>query len=108
LFAKRAPPAAAEVIKEASMPGRKSPGSSVKDDGLYEKLREEGNSKTKSARIANAANNSSRSTVARKGGKASSHDDTPKSELLAKAKKIGIKGRSKMTKKELIKALRNH
>ena len=40
------------------MPGKKSPGPSVKDPELYEKLRDEGNSKEKSARIANAAHNS--------------------------------------------------
>ena len=90
------------------MPGKKTPGPSVKDKKLYEKLRDKGNSKEKSARIANAANNSSRSKVSKKGGRSSSYADAPKTELLAKAKKVGIKGRSKMTKKELIKALRNH
>ena len=33
---------------------RKDPGPSVKDKKLYEKLRDEGNSKQKAARIANA------------------------------------------------------
>jgi hypothetical protein len=90
------------------MPGEKTPGPSVKDKKLYEKLRDEGNSKEKSARIANAANNSSREKVSKKGGNAGSYERTSKQDLLKKAKNVGIKGRSKMTKKELIKALRNH
>jgi hypothetical protein len=48
------------------MPQR-SPGPSVKDKELYEKLRDEGNSKQKSARIANAAAKSGRSAVGRRG-----------------------------------------
>ena len=90
------------------MPGKKTPGPSVKDKKLYEKLRDEGNSKSKSARITNAANNSSRPKVSKKGGKAGSYEDTTKKDLLGRAKKIGIKGRSKMSKSALIKALRNH
>jgi hypothetical protein len=90
------------------MPGKKSPGPSVKDKKLYEKLRDEGNSKNKAARIANAAAGSSRKSVGKKGGKSSSYDDMSKSDLLDRAKKVGIKGRSKMKKKELVKALRNH
>jgi hypothetical protein len=89
------------------MPARKSPGPSVKDKKLYEKLRDEGNSKQKSARIANAAAGSSRSKVGRKGGKSSSYDDMSKSELYDRAKRVGVKGRSSMSKRELVKALRN-
>ena len=90
------------------MPGRKSPGPSVKDPKLYEELREEGNSKEKSARIANKAASSSRSKVGRKGGKSGSYDDWKVDELRRRAGEIGIEGRSKMTKDELVKALRNH
>ena len=54
------------------MPGGQEPGPSVKDDELYEKLRDEGNSKEKSARIANASANQSRSTTGRKGGESGS------------------------------------
>ena len=43
------------------MPER-DPGPSVKDDELYEKLRDAGNSQEKSARIANAAASRGRST----------------------------------------------
>lgn len=48
------------------MAQRKEPGPSVKDDEVYEKLRDEGNSKEKSARIANAMANSSREQVSKK------------------------------------------
>jgi hypothetical protein len=89
------------------MAKKKSPGPSVKDDELYEKLRSEGNSKGKSARIANAAAGSSRSKVGKKGGKSPSYDEWKRDDLEKQAKKVGIKGRSKMKKKELVEALRN-
>jgi Rho termination factor-like protein len=89
------------------MPGRK-PGPSVKDPKVYEKLRDEGNSKQKSARIANAAANSSRSKVGRKGGKSGSYDDMSVEQLRKRASEIGISGRSSMNKSDLVKALRNH
>jgi Rho termination factor, N-terminal domain len=90
------------------MPNKKSPGPSVKDKKLYEKLRDSGNSKEKSARIANSAAATSRKKVSRKGGRSSSYDEWSKTELQAKAKQVGIKGRSTMKKSELVKALRNH
>ena len=90
------------------MPQDRDPGPSVKDKELYEKLRDEGNSKEKSARIANAAANSSRSAVGRKGGDAQDYTDRTKDELLQRAREVGIEGRSTMTKDELIEALRDH
>jgi len=60
------------------------------------------------ARIANAAANSSRSAVGRKGGRNGSYDDWSKQDLVKRAREIGIKGRSTMTKAELTKALRDH
>jgi hypothetical protein len=84
------------------------PRASIKDEKLYSKLRGEGNSKEKAARIANAAAGSSRSEVASKGGKGGSYEDRSKADLMKRAAEIGIKGRSKMTKDELVKALRNH
>ena len=90
------------------MPGRKSPGPSVKDKKLYEDLRDEGNSKEKSARIANAAARDSRSTVGRRGGKGGDYEDRTVGELRKRAADVGIQGRSKMTKKQLIDALRHH
>ncbi|QGF24595.1 DUF7218 family protein [Raineyella fluvialis] len=89
------------------MPQR-DPGPSVKDQEMYEALREDGASKEKAARIANAAAASSRSEVGRRGGKATDYEDATKDELLQRARKIGIKGRSSMKKDELIKALREH
>jgi hypothetical protein len=86
---------------------KKSPGPSVKDKKLYERLRDEGNSKAKSARIANAAAASSRAKVSAKGGKAGSYDDWTRSDLEKQAKKLGVKGPSKMKKRDLIIALRH-
>ena len=83
------------------------PGPSVKDPGLYEALRREGLSKKKSARIANAAAKTSRSEVGPKGGEAENYEDRTKEELVDRAREVGIKGRSKMSKSELIDALRN-
>lgn len=90
------------------MPGRKDPGPSVKDKELYEALRDEGNSKEKSARIANAAANTSRSSVGRKGGDSPAYEDWTKDELMDRARELGIEGRSSMAKGELVDALRNH
>lgn len=87
---------------------RRDPGPSVKDKEMYEALRDEGASKEKAARISNAAANSSRSKVGRKGGSAKDYDERSKSELMSRAAEIGIRGRSRMSKSELIDALRNH
>lgn len=84
------------------------PRSQIKDEKTYRKLREKGESKEKSARIANASAASSKSTVGRRGGKSPSYDDWSKQDLVQRAREIGIKGRSKMSKAELVKALRNH
>lgn len=89
------------------MPQRK-PGPSVKDPELYERLRDEGNSKEKSARIANAAANTSRSEVGRRGGEGEAYEERTKAELMTRAREIGISGRSSMSKAELIEALRTH
>jgi hypothetical protein len=90
-----------------TMPGRKKPGPSVKDDELYERLRDEGNSKQKSARIANAAANTSRRAIGKKGGKSPAYDDWTKDELVKRARELDISGRSSMSKGELINAIRN-
>ena len=89
------------------MPERK-PGPSVKDDELYEELREDGDSKEKAARIANAAAASSRSDVGRRGGEAGSYDDWTVDELRDRARELDIEGRSSMDKEGLIEALRSH
>jgi len=80
----------------------KDHGPSIKDDEKYEALRREGMSKEKAARIANAPD------AGKKGGKAPPYEQWTKDELYDQAKKVGIEGRSEMTKDELIDALRNH
>lgn len=90
------------------MPAKKNPGPSVKDPELYEELRDDGASKEKAARIANAAANSSRSSVGRKGGKSGDYEDWTVEDLRRRAREIGVEGRSTMRKGELISALRNH
>ena len=87
---------------------KKDPGPSVKDDELYEELRDDGASKEKAARIANAAANSSRSEVGRRGGESGSYDDWSVDELRERARELEIEGRSSMDKAELINALRHH
>lgn len=89
------------------MPQR-DPGPSVKDPELYEALRDDGASKEKAARIANAAARTSRSEVGRRGATAENLPERTVAELRQRAKEIGIKGRSRMTKGQLVDALRNH
>ncbi len=80
----------------------KDHGSSVKDDEQYEALRRKGASKQKAARIANTGKSASK-----KGGKSGKYEDWSKSDLQKKAADVGIEGRSKMDKGELVDALRN-
>jgi hypothetical protein len=84
------------------------PRAQIKDEKTYRELRKQGESKEKSARIANAAAASSRSAIGRKGGQSGSYADWSKQDLVKRAREIGIKGRSTMTKAELVKALRDH
>lgn len=84
------------------------PRAQIKDEHTYQKLREQGASEEKSARIANASAGSSRKKVAAKGGRSPSYHDWPKADLVKRAREIGIKGRSSMSKAQLIDALRNH
>ncbi len=79
----------------------KDHGPHIKNDEQYEELRDQGMSKEKAARIANDPKSGE------KGGKAEKYEERTKDELYAKAKEIGIEGRSEMTKEQLIKALRN-
>lgn len=74
----------------------------VRNEDQYEALRRHGASKQKAARIANTPN------AGKKGGKAGRYEERTKEDLYEQAKSVGIKGRSKMSKSELIHALRNN
>ncbi|KKK52520.1 hypothetical protein LCGC14_3104100 [marine sediment metagenome] len=85
----------------------KDHGPNIKDDALYEDLRDDGASKEKAARIANAKANPDMHP-SQKGGAHPSYEDWTKDDLYDRAQEIGIEGRSDMSKDDLIKALRNH
>jgi hypothetical protein len=80
----------------------KDHGPSVKDDRKYEALRRQGASKQKAARVANTGK-----AASKRGGKSGKYEDWSKDDLMKKAKQVGIKGRSRMNKRELASALRN-
>ena len=88
------------------MPEKQNP--SLKDPELYEKLRDDGASKSKAARISNAAAKQGRSKIGEKGGESGSYEDWSVDELRDRAAELDVEGRSTMTKSELIDALRNH
>ena len=82
----------------------KDHGPSIKDNEQYEKLRKKGESKEKAARIANTG----RGAAGKRGGRSPSYEEWSKKDLQNRAKELGIEGRSKMDKGELIDTLRNH
>ena len=89
------------------MPGKKKPGPSVKDDKVYEAIRDEGGSKEKAARIANASAAQGRSSIGRKGGESGSYDDWKVEDLRKRAKELGMSGYSGKNKSELVSMLRH-
>lgn len=81
----------------------KDHGPNIKDDEQYERLREEGAGKEKAARIANT----NRQTAGKRGGESPKYEEMSKEDLEGRARELGVEGRSKMNKDELINALRN-
>jgi hypothetical protein len=82
------------------MPDKKT-SSRIQNEKQYEALRDKGYSKQKAARIANTPD------AGQKGGQSEKYEERTKKDLQEKARQVGIKGRSKMSKDELIQALRN-
>ncbi|WP_440709964.1 DUF7218 family protein [Herbiconiux sp. YIM B11900] len=87
------------------MPENSTP--QLKDPELYQKLRDEGDSKQKAARISNAAAARGRKALGRKGGESGSYEDWTVPELKKRAKELGLTGYSKKTKAQLVQALRD-
>lgn len=88
------------------MPKSKTP--QLKDPELYDRLREDGASAEKAARISNAAAKEGRSKVGERGGRAEDYDERTVAELKRRAKELGLSGYSNMRKQELIDLLRSH
>jgi hypothetical protein len=87
------------------MVAKKAP-TGVKNKTLYRRLRNLGVSTKESARVANASVKTPSKKASARGGAAGSYANWKVSELRARAKKAGIKGRSTMNKKQLVRALR--
>ena len=81
--------------------------SSIKDEATYDALREDGASKEKAARIANAQADPEREPSA-KAGAQPPYEEWSVEELQERARELGVDGRSAMAKDELILAIRNH
>jgi hypothetical protein len=84
-----------------------NPGSSIKDPEMYQALRDDGASKAKAAAISNAAANSSPQEVGARGGRRPPYEEWTVEELRTRAAELDVAGRSRMTKDQLIAALRD-
>nr|WP_231747960.1 Rho termination factor N-terminal domain-containing protein [Auraticoccus cholistanensis] len=71
-------------------------------------MREDGASKEKAARIANASAGQGRKQVGSKGGSSPSYEEWTVDDLRSRAKELGLSGYSRQKKSELIDNLRNH
>lgn len=72
----------------------------IKNPEQYEALRDQGASKEKAARIANA------DRPGEKGGKRDRYENWTRDQLYDQARKVGVSGRSNMNKAQLKRALR--
>jgi hypothetical protein len=81
--------------------------SSVKERPLYKALRNEGIGKKKAARVTKAVDSDLSAGPASRRRGSNGYEDRTKTELLERARKNGIAGRSAMSKTQLIKALRS-
>ncbi len=84
---------------------RRKTDPSIKKQDTYETLRDQGASKEKAARIANAQANPKRNP-SKKGGKAPPYEEWTRKALYERAAELEVDGRSSMNKSELIEALR--
>lgn len=80
----------------------------IKDGKIYKALREDGASKEKAARIANASARDGRGSVGKRGGRSESYEEWSVPALRRRAKELDLSGYSHMRKDELIELLRNH
>ncbi len=82
----------------------KDHGPQIKSDERYKKLRHQGMSQEKAARIANTP----RQVAATGGAPSPPYEQWSKADLYSKSLGIGLDGRSKMSNLQLIDALRQH
>lgn len=94
------------VQKKAGTGVKAKARTGVKNKALYKRLRNLGVSAKESARVANSSAKTSRKRASQHSGAVSSFANLKVPELRRRAKKAGVKGRSTMNKKQLIKALR--
>jgi len=73
---------------------------SIKNESQYEALRDKGYDKETAARIANSED------AGERGGGSPAYEDWTRDDLYERAQQLDIEGRSEMTKRELIEALR--
>jgi hypothetical protein len=94
------------VQKKAGTGVKAKAGTGVKNKALYKRLRNLGVSVKESTRVANSSAKTPRKRASQHSGAVSSFANLKVPELRRRAKKAGVKGRSTMNKKQLIKALR--
>ena len=84
------------------------PNASIKDEKLYEELRDEGDSKETAARSSNASASRRSTRVGHHSGRSGAYDLWTVPELRLRAKELGLTGYSLLNKSDLVFELRNH